>query len=775
LQGISSDFATKVFWYKMCNLGFTISPTAFLYLALHYSGLEHVLTLRTRLLLGVFPALTAGLIFTNETHGWMWNPAKTALIVHSMGFLSVADARIWYWLFVAYSYLVMGLGCFFFVQLLVRSRGIYEWQAGAVVIAAILASLGPALDIFGVTPLPPFSATALGLAGGSITVAFILSPLRRRDLLHVTRGTTLDSISDNILVVDGDDRIVDMNPAAARLVGKPPSQTIGKPLEQSLPELRSIWAHNTNKSGEVTLRRENTPRTFDLRVSAIQDWRGRTVSQVIVLRDITERKWAEEGLRRATQGTHAIFWRAEVTKLDNEIEEAGGFVWNTHYLNLDAVHEFLPLPDYPSNDFTDMFYFSRLEEDRRAMDLRSADALRRGSDGYTQEFRLRDANGNIHWMYEDARIRRLSDTQYEVIGFITDITDRKRTEEALRVSEEKYRTLFETMTQGVVFQAADGRIVDANPAAERILGLSLDQMRGRTSLDPRWRAIHEDGTDYPGETHPAMVAVQTGSAVQNVMMGVFNPKTEKYHWINVNAIPQYRLGEQTPFQVYAMFEDITKRKQAEEQVQASLREKEVLLKEIHHRVKNNLQIVSSLLNLQSQTVKDRSSLEVLRESQNRIRSMALIHEKLYRSKDLARVDFSEYVHDLSTFLFRSYQADSSAVSLRVNAARDVQLGIDTAIPCGLIVNELVSNALKHAFPGGRAGEVWVELARTGGNMLTLVVRDNGVGFPASEDYRHTQSLGLQLVNTLVDQLEGSLELDPGGGTTFKIMFAGPRA
>jgi PAS domain S-box-containing protein len=145
-----------------------------------------------------------------------------------------------------------------------------------------------------------------------------------------------------------------------------------------------------------------------------------------------------------------------------------------------------------------------------------------------------------------------------------DITERKRVEEELRVSEEKHRTLFESMAQGVVFQDVDGRIFSANPAAERILGLTLDQMQGRTSIDPRWRAIHDDGSDFLGETHPSMVALKTGEEVRNVVMGVFNPKSEEYHWININAVPQFKPGETKPFQVYTTFDDITERKRTEE-------------------------------------------------------------------------------------------------------------------------------------------------------------------------------------------------------------------
>jgi two-component sensor histidine kinase len=221
--------------------------------------------------------------------------------------------------------------------------------------------------------------------------------------------------------------------------------------------------------------------------------------------------------------------------------------------------------------------------------------------------------------------------------------------------------------------------------------------------------------------------------------------------------------------------EIAERKRAEQQIQISLQEKEVLLKEIHHRVKNNLQVVSSLLNLQSNQAQDPTCLEVLRDSQNRVRSMALIHEKIYQSQDLARVDLAEYLHSLTAYLFHSYQASARAITLQVDVSPHVCLGIDQAIPCGLIVNELVSNALKHAFPAGRPGQVRVELGREEAGRLRLTVGDDGVGFPAGLDFRNTESLGLQLVMTLAGQLDGSIELaspgsPPGGGTAFCITF-----
>ena len=205
------------------------------------------------------------------------------------------------------------------------------------------------------------------------------------------------------------------------------------------------------------------------------------------------------------------------------------------------------------------------------------------------------------------------------------------------------------------------------------------------------------------------------------------------------------------------------------QIEASLKEKEVLLQEIHHRVKNNLQVISSLLNLQAGYVDDPETLSIFQDSQHRIRSMALIHEKLYRSANLARIDFADYIRDLGAYLFRSQNAEERDIKLDIQAD-DIFLDIDTAVPCGLILNELVTNTLKHAFPDGRTGETRIELTAGSNGQVGLVIGDNGVGFPADVDFRETESLGLQLVNSLVEQLDGVIEMHSKGGTEFKITF-----
>jgi PAS domain S-box-containing protein len=301
LQALSSDFVFKVFWYKMCLLGFTVAPSSFFWLALRYSGWVGKLTLRVTPALVFFPALTAFLIVTNEMHGLLWNPASTEIIVDLTTFISPKDAHFWYWIFVAYSYLLMALGCFFFLQLLVRSRGIYGWQAGAVVLAGFLAMLGILLDFLVISPLPPFSATALGLTVGCMNVAFILPMLRKRDLITVSRRAIIDSFSDGIIVVDGDNRIVDMNPVAEQLIGVSTLQAIGISLEPLLPRPKLASAESVHGGNEVTLKRGDSERVFDLRVSTIRDWQGRVAGKSIGLHDITNLKLAEEQVRRLNE------------------------------------------------------------------------------------------------------------------------------------------------------------------------------------------------------------------------------------------------------------------------------------------------------------------------------------------------------------------------------------------------------------------------------------------------------------------------------------------
>jgi two-component sensor histidine kinase len=214
--------------------------------------------------------------------------------------------------------------------------------------------------------------------------------------------------------------------------------------------------------------------------------------------------------------------------------------------------------------------------------------------------------------------------------------------------------------------------------------------------------------------------------------------------------------------------DITAMVEAEKQIKASLKEKEVLLREVHHRVKNNLQIISSLMSLQSRYVKDETALKMFRESKNRVRAMSLIHEQLYQSPDLNQISFGDYIERIAQQLFRFYEVEGNGVKLELNVD-ELFLNLDTSIPLGLIVNELVSNSLKHAFPNGRNGTVSIQLQSQGEKNI-LTVSDDGIGLPSDFDIANTDSLGLHIVQTLTLQLRGTLDIKKSPGAQFKITF-----
>jgi PAS domain S-box-containing protein len=357
-----------------------------------------------------------------------------------------------------------------------------------------------------------------------------------------------------------------------------------------------------------------------------------------------------------------------------------------------------------------------------------------------------------------------------ILSLGLDVTERRRMEEALRESEEKHRGLYEAVSGGVVVQDAQGRIVEANAEACKILGLSLDQMRGLTSTDPRWRTIREDGSSFPAPERPLAVALRTGKPVRGNVSGVFNPDLERYRWVQSNAEP---LLERTTGQVLgavATFWDITERKEVEEQLKSALKEKDVLLKEVHHRVKNNLQVISALLDLKAAGLVDPEALQAFRDSQNRVRAMALIHEKLYQSPSLARMDFETYLRGLVDHLFLAYGVEPDPIQLSLQTGAD-PVSADAAVPVGLILNELISNSLKHAFCSGRRGTITVSFARGESGTWALKVADDGPGLPPGLDFRTTETLGLQLVCILVRQIGGTIERLPGPGTGFTITFS----
>ncbi|MGB8953251.1 MAG: PAS domain S-box protein [Candidatus Aminicenantales bacterium] len=347
---------------------------------------------------------------------------------------------------------------------------------------------------------------------------------------------------------------------------------------------------------------------------------------------------------------------------------------------------------------------------------------------------------------------------------IRDVREHKREQEAFSESERNLRLLAENMRDAVFIYDMNRRLQYVNPAVENLTGYSPKELYKQNFI----LYIHPEDQQRMMKKWDELFQ---GGAFSNEEFRIVT-KGGKEKWCSGSWGPLLdEKGNQIGIQGREI--DITERKIAEEKLSASLREKEVLLKEIHHRVKNNMQIISSLLRLQSQSFKDKKTIEMFKASQNRIRTLALVYEKLHHSKDLARIIFSDYLSGLMTHLFAMYGSSEGNVRFKIQA-KDIYLDMNKANPCALIINELVSNSLRHAFPNRRKGEVGVMMSVDKNGKYTLIVKDTGVGLPQDVDIRNPRSLGLQIVMESVNQLDGSIELRRKKGTEFKIEFKSAR-
>jgi len=362
----------------------------------------------------------------------------------------------------------------------------------------------------------------------------------------------------------------------------------------------------------------------------------------------------------------------------------------------------------------------------------------------------------IAWSY-----KAIIDKNNKVSGFVgvgRDINDQIRAQKALKESEIKYRSIFENTGAMTMLFNQDMKIILVNSEFEKFSGYPKKAVEGKRNVSDFVYA--EDISRIEG--YHRMQRINPDAIPKNYEVQLVNRNGQvKDFFATFDMIPDTDKG-------IISFMDITDRKIAENKIKKSLREKELLLREIHHRVKNNLQIISSLMSLQSEYTKEPETLKMFQESKNRIRSMALIHEKLYQSEDMAHIDFAEYLKSLVEMFLTFYKEKKEDITVSLNCDA-VYLEIDTAISMGLIVNELLSNCFKHAFPGEKTGEIKINLSKNQENYL-LEVADDGVGLPEDITFENSESLGLQIVQTLTLQLKGSLGLENVKGTRFKLVF-----
>jgi PAS domain S-box-containing protein len=615
-------------------------------------------------------------------------------------------------------------------------------------------------------------------------------------------SSAVEQSIDGIAVGDLEPRLTDVNDAFARMHGYSIKEMVGMKVEQlhngeqmeeykkgmHMIKTQGFW------EGEIGhVRKDGTVFPTYMSVTLLNDEHGNPTGIIAICRDITERRKAEKALREseekfrslAEQSPNIIFinkkWK--IVYANKRCEEIMGYKRNEYY---SPEFDFLCLiaPEY--KDLVKKNYHRHLN----------------GEELSPYEYVLVTKEGK--------RIEALNTSKlinYEgdiaILGIVTDITELKRREEDVRKRKNHLELVHRIQNEIPMNMDVETILKAAAESIGKSFGYNkvsvniLDKDKNELEYIVGW---HKSGTPTPRGHRQKVGEGLIGRAARLKRTIIANDVTKEPSYI-----VYYQAETESELSIPLLVEDnlvgildvqdtkknvftdedvsvlqsianylsyVIDEKQIMDQIKTSLDEKEVLLREIHHRVKNNLQVISSLLSLQSHQIKGKKNLEMFKESQDRVRSMALIHEKLYQSQDLARINFKEYIQTLAAGLFHSYRASPDRISLKLGV-EDISLGVDSAIPCGLIVNELVSNSLKHAFPDGKEGEIRVLLHPVNRSCVELVVSDNGVGLPEDLDVRRSKSLGLHLVTILAeDQLQGEVKLKRDKGTEFRIKLSG---
>jgi PAS domain S-box-containing protein len=564
-----------------------------------------------------------------------------------------------------------------------------------------------------------------------------------------------ESATDGIFILDLKGNIIDVNNAAYERLGYPKDELLSMHIKQldppefadKVPErMAKIREKGSAVFESAQIKKDGTVMPVEVNAKLLEH-EGRQVFFSVV-RDITERKEAERQLRESEERFRGAFESVGVgasmaslkgyfTKANRSLCEMLGYKEEellsktfsdvTHpddvQIGLDAVKKLV------SGELINTVFEKRyIRKDGQLINVVISPAI------------VRDSDGNpIHFM-----------------ALFQDITERKRAEEALIESEMKFRTLADK-SPTMIFIIKMGKIVYANMKCEEVMGYSLNEM-----CSPDFNYLDLIVPEHVDTVKSNTIKHFKGEEVPPYEYTVVTKGGRRIESIITTKLIQFE-GERA---ILGIVTDITEQKKTEEKIKRSLKEKEVLLKEIHHRVKNNMAIISSLLQLQARYSKDEKITQLFRDSQSRISSMALVHEKLYQTKDFSNINFREYVEELVSHLLDTYGMKEGDINLLLSVG-DINLNIDTIIPCGLILNELVTNSLKYAFEGVERPEISISFDKHDG-QATLIYSDNGIGMPEHIDFPSSESLGLQIVSMLALQLRGTAELKRDVGTEFVI-------
>jgi len=582
-------------------------------------------------------------------------------------------------------------------------------------------------------------------------------------------STVLQSIGDAVITTDTDGIVTYINPIAQDLTGWSQEDAYGKELDEVFQvvddksgeritdtamqilegNLEKHWAENP-----VLISRDGVEQLIEYRGTPIKDELGTVGVVMVVFHDVTERLRAAKALMESFQTSADIVRSIPTGLLIFQLEGKDRLV----LLEGNPEAERLirrKVDDWIAKEMEDIW------PPIGDLELKDSfiEVMRTGEPFEKDAFHVKGERTEGHFNIRAFRMPG------KILGIaVKDVTEQKMAEIELEKVSNFLKFIVDNANDWLTVMDDGMNVLVWNKAAETISGYGSEDVGGGTVI---WKWLYPDEAARKA-VKERFTRILSGGELELDHETVIRTKYGGERIVAWNASRHFDENGLV-IGVIEVGRDITERKKAEDRIRSSLREKEVLLREIHHRVKNNLQIISSLLHLQSKKVMDTEAHMMFMESMNRIRTMSLLHAKLYESQDLAKIDFGEYLNGLASFLFQSFGVESEVIGYEVDVG-DIHLSIDTGIPCGLIANELISNALKYAFPDGRKGKIGLTLRDVGDSEFELRISDDGVGLPEGIDIGSKDTLGMQLIGSLADHLDGTVEIDRSGGTEFIVRF-----
>ncbi len=593
-----------------------------------------------------------------------------------------------------------------------------------------------------------------------ITIVRDISKSKKHEEELLLHSYVLRNLHDSVLITDLNGDITYVNNAVLNILHYNKEQLIGKNItilgEDKEVALQNEIIENTLNKGHwhglaVNFTSEGEKVYFDTHTWVMHDRNKKPIALVGISHDITSEKAKEEKLKESERKFRTLAENIPGTVYIYEMCKDGR---NRimHYLGpgfREMVGEkFAKNINYDATTFFDYVH----PDDYEGLQVAAEKALN-NNEPLSYEYRMKSTEGNIIWIRSICRGMKLENGNTLWQGVLINVSERKEAERQLKNNEAFSNALFEYNPVETIVVDKDGKIVRYNNSIEE----------NRSRVPAIGDVMYEDfAAKHNIEMYNTLI-----SCIKNNERKVFpdmvyrkGEKSEKHLHITIAPFPEGAI---------ITSRDITRQVRAEELLKKEIEQKELLIKEINHRVKNNFALVSSLLAIQQQNIEDKKVQDIFEEAQNRIQSIALVHKLLYNSENLAHIDFSTYLTSLIRQLRGGFEHKTGQITFDLDI-QEVALDIAKAIPCGLIINELITNAFKHGLNGKEAGTISVKMHSLDDNKVEFIVSNDGIPFPEDIDFRKTQTLGLQLVTSLVNQIEGTIKLDKRKGTKFIITF-----